>query len=172
VRLTLPVTAVAAGLATAAALSSSPRATSSAWQASQADLVREVVLRDLLTLDDRPPKTPTITVCIAIAEGPDSHSSMSERDASLELLTRLRSAQLRIAPLNSCRLNERDLLVDHEGLPALQLGVGQLAWVAPDFVKVEAYWLRGGLWAVGYHYTLSLVGTEWRVDRAAFAWVS
>jgi len=108
-----------------------------------------------------------MTVCIVVLGNPDSPDSNSERDASPELLTRLRSALPGIAPRDSCRLNEHHLLVDLDGRPALQLGVGTLEWVARDFVKVEAYWLRGGLWGATYRYTVSLVGTEWRVDTAS-----
>jgi hypothetical protein len=159
-------------LAICAALSSSPpRAVSPEWRRLQEQAVHDAVVRDLVAESGGLDDDPNMTVCVGLGLD-DLDSPGPVVDAPLGLRRLLASKGLIVAPMSRCHVNKDELLVDSAGRPAVEVAAGKIEWVSPDFVKVKGYWLRGGLWALGFNYTLSLRDGTWQTDRAMRTWVS
>jgi hypothetical protein len=142
--------------------------------------VQEAVLRDLLAKHD-----PGITICVALSiemhDPPRTPGPMNDAptprwgtiiDAPLDLRRRLASLAHVVLPNTRCHVNAEDVLVDSDGRPAAEVGVGPITWVSETFVKTTAYVLRGGFWGVSFRYTLSLRDGRWQPDRVVLTAIS
>jgi hypothetical protein len=161
------------GLAVAAVLSvpRDPGPPDAAWRATHENAVRAAVMRDLLDVAEGVPEHPSMALCASLWTGGGTLSPGDEVDPPPALLAMLEATQRPVYPTSECGMR-RMTLVDPTGRPAVKLTVSTLDWRSPRFVKTEGYWLRGGLSAVGYRYTVSLVDSIWRVDTATFEWIS
>ena len=166
------ITGVAVLLGIWAAMASAPRDTVSVeWRHGQETAIREAVLRDLLDNTAAFKGTPDMSICVGVGldelRGPGPVV-----DAPLELRQRLSSGSHAVLPLSRCHVTKEEPLVDPAGRAAVEVAVGTIQWVSPDFVKTKGYALLGGLSAIGFDYTLSLRDGRWLPDRVVPTWVS
>ena len=126
---------------------------------------------DLLQLAEGVPQRPSMSVCACLWTGTRTHSPGEDVDPPPALLALLDTSERPVYRITECGMKNW-MMVDPNGRPAVKLSVSELDWRSPQFVKTEGYWLRGALAAVGYRYTISLVGRSWRVDTATFDWIS
>ncbi len=149
------------------------------WRHTHSLAIGEAVLLDLLAKHD-----PEIAICVGLQveiADPRTPGPMNDAptpgwrttlDAPLELRRRLASVAHVVLPESRCHQNDEDLIVDQHERPAAAVGVGPITWVSKTFVKTDAYRIRGGLWGVGFSYTLSLRDDGWQPDRVVLTWVS
>jgi hypothetical protein len=166
------LTLIAASSAVAAALTTpSVQVVPTEWRQLHSDAVREAVVRDLLL--SAPGLDADTSLCVGIGLKDAGQAPFTEIDAPAPLRSLLSGGTRVVLPRSRCHVRRGQWdLVDPDGRPAVAASVGELHWISTHFVKTRGFWLRGAVSAVGYRYTVSLVGDHWHVDTATFEWIS